>query len=176
MTASTASPREADVTWRGIGTAAAPAAPAAAAAAARSSLAADTPVGGTAAREAMRLAVADAVTRGARERLADLRPLGVAGAVAASAAPLGDPVDAPSPELVRRLTHLRSTVSRYARERREAGVPVERVIPEVKGLVREAASGEGWVDPAETLMAEVVRWAITAYYDEPELAHVPRFY
>jgi hypothetical protein len=90
----------------------------------------------------------------------------------AAAEPFGEP----SPELVRLLGHLQSTVTRFVHERREAGAAVERVIPEVKGLVREAASCEGWVDPADTLTAQVVRWTITAYHDEPELAHGPLFY
>jgi hypothetical protein len=71
--------------------------------------------------------------------------------------------------------YLRSTVCRYVRARRGAGVPVERVLPEVKGLVREASALEGAFDSADTLMAQVVRWTITAYYDEPEPAHVSRF-
>ncbi len=172
-TASTATAaRNADARCRGIGTAPD------LAGAARSSNLADTPTAPTAAREALRLAVTDAATREARERIVDLRHGGMADAVAASeapvAGPVADPVDAPSLELVRLLAHLRSTVTRYVSERRAAGVPVERVIPEVKGLVRAAVSCEGWFDPADTLMAQVVRWAITAYYGQPELAHVPR--
>ena len=94
-------------------------------------------------------------------------------------APLADAagvLDAPSTELVRLLAHLRSTLDGYVRERRAAGVPVERVLPEVKGLVREASALEGWFDGNDTLTAQVVRWTMTAYYDEPELVHVPRFY
>jgi len=41
--------------------------------------------------------------------------------------------------------------------------------------VREASALEGAFDSADTLMAQVVRWTITAYYDEPEPAHVSRF-
>ena len=69
-----------------------------------------------------------------------------------------------------------SAVIRFAHERRDLGTPVERLVPEVKGLVREATACEGWCDPTDTLMAQVVRWAIAAYYDDPALAHVPRFY
>ena len=83
-------------------------------------------------------------------------------------------LDAPSAELVRLLDHLRRTVGRHVRERRAAGLPIERVLPEVKGLVREATALEGWFDSADTLMAHVVRWIILAYYDQPELVHVPR--
>jgi hypothetical protein len=86
----------------------------------------------------------------------------------------GGAIQTPSAELVRLLGHLRSTVRRYVRARRGAGVPVERVLPEVKGLVREASALEGWFDSADTLMAQVVRWSITAYDDEPEPAHARR--
>jgi hypothetical protein len=83
--------------------------------------------------------------------------------------------ETPSAELMRLLGYLRSTVCRYVRARRGAGVPVERVLPEVKGLVREASALEGSFDSADTLMAQGVRWTIAAYYNEPEPAHVPRF-
>jgi hypothetical protein len=101
-----------------------------------------------------------------------------AGRAASTRGPLADPevLDAPSAELVRRLAHLRSTIDRYVRERREAGLSVERVVGEVRCLVRETESCEAWRDPADTLMAQAVRWTIEAYYDDPELAHVPRFY
>jgi hypothetical protein len=94
----------------------------------------------------------------------------------ASAARGSAAVDAPSAELVQLLAHLWSTVVGYVHERRDEGVPVERVIPEVKGLVREAAVEEPWVDPAGILTERVIRWAIDAYFDEPELGHVPRVY
>jgi hypothetical protein len=59
-------------------------------------------------------------------------------------------------------------------------VPVERVLPEVKCLVREAESCEGWRDPSDALMAHAVRWSIEAYYgayhDAPALRHVPSVY
>jgi hypothetical protein len=64
----------------------------------------------------------------------------------------------------------------FVRRRQSEGLPIERVLPEVKCLVREAASCERWVDPGDTLTARTVRWAIEAYYDQPELRHVPRFY
>jgi hypothetical protein len=84
-------------------------------------------------------------------------------------------LDAPSAELVRLLGQLRSTVGRHVGERREAGLPVERVLSEMQGLVREASALEGWFDPADALVAQVVRWTIMAYYDdEPECTHVPR--
>jgi hypothetical protein len=81
-------------------------------------------------------------------------------------------LDAPSAELVGLLGRLRSTVGRHVRARREDGLPVERALSEVKGLVREASALDGWYDSADALMAHVVRWAIAAYYDEPEPARV----
>jgi hypothetical protein len=50
---------------------------------------------------------------------------------------------------------------------------VERVLPEVTGFAREAMAREGWCDPSDTLLAPVARWAIAAYVERPELAHVP---
>ena len=85
-------------------------------------------------------------------------------------------LDEPTPELLRVLTRLRTQLTRYVARRRAAGVPIERVLPEVKCLVRESQSVERWADPEGTLMSQIVRWSITAYYDEPELRHVPRFY
>jgi hypothetical protein len=171
-----ASPREVDAECRGIGE---PRPRASAGRLAptdgvRTSIPADVPVELPVAREAVRVAVAEAVTYQALKRVVDLRGLGTAD----DAAVAEEPGEAPSPELVRLLGHLRSTITRFVCKRREAGVPVERMVPEVKGLVREAASCEAWVDPGDTLVAQVVRWAITAYYDacsdQPEPAHVPR--
>jgi hypothetical protein len=87
-----------------------------------------------------------------------------------------DPSERSSPELLRQLGQLRWSVTRYAQSRRAMRVPIERVVPEMKAVVREAESGEGWRDPADALMAQVVRWTIEGYYDEPALQHVPRFY
>jgi hypothetical protein len=169
-----AATHEADARCRGTGTTSATAG------AAPSSIPADAPVGRPVVREAVRLAAAEAVTQEVHDRVAGLRRVGAADvavdvAVDAAATP-GEPVEGPSPELVRLLAHLRSAVTRYAQERRDAGAAVERIVPEVKCLVREAASCEGWFDPGDSLMAQVVRWTIMAYYDQPELAHAPRFY
>jgi hypothetical protein len=82
----------------------------------------------------------------------------------------------PSPELVRLLATLRARVVRHVAERRAAGASPERIVAEVRCLTREAESCEGWRDPSDTLLRQVVRWSIEAYYDEPELQHVPRFY
>ena len=106
-------------------------------------------------QEAVRAAAADAVTREAQDRVAG----GIGG---------------PSPELARLLAALRASVVRYVHERRAAGTPVERIVPELKSLVREAATREQWRDAGDTLREQVVRWAIAAYYDRPEPAHVPR--
>jgi hypothetical protein len=168
-----ASAREVDAQCRGIGEPPhAAGAPVGTSGAARASIAGDVPVERPVVRDAVRLAVADAVTRQAHECVAGLWGLRAAGDTATAA----ELVEAPSPELVRLLGHLRSAVTRYVRERREAGAAVERVVPEVKCLVREAASCEGWVDPGDTLTAQAVRWAIEGYYDQPEQAHGPRFF
>lgn len=111
-------------------------------------------------RDAARELAAEAATWEAHEGLAGM---------------LRDDVQ-PSLTLLRLMGQLQATVTRYVGERRAAGAPVERVLPEVKGLVREAASAEGWFDPTDALMAQVVRWTIAGYYDQPELGHVPRFY
>jgi hypothetical protein len=81
-----------------------------------------------------------------------------------------------SPELVRLLEQLRATVTSYVERRRGAGAPVERVLPEVKALVRAAEPCIEWPYERGVFTARVVRWAIEAYYDQPELRHVPRFY
>jgi hypothetical protein len=135
------------------------------------SLRADRPVDRSVAREAVREAVRDAarhavdeaMTLGARESAAALTRVG-AGDAGVTAAP--------SPALVAHLGHLRATLTRYVGERRDAGAPVERVLPEVKALVREAAAREAvarelWPDTADALLGQVVRWTITAYYDHP---------
>ena len=135
---------------------------------ARSHGAAERPVDRPVAREAVRQAVAQAVVQEARTRLADARRFGTAEG--------GEALDAPSPELRRLLGQLRSTVTAYVLARRTAGVPIERVVPEAKCLVREAESCEAWRDPSDVLLSQVVRWGIEAYYDDPSLQQVPRFY
>lgn len=108
-----------------------------------------------------------ALTREARE-----------GAAARRARWRDDLPTAPAPpaEPARRPDALRAVVRRYTRERRASGVSVERLLPEVKGLVREAETAAGWHDVDESLMTRVVRWTIDAYYDDATLQHVPRFY
>ena len=70
--------------------------------------------------------------------------------------------------------HLQTSLARYVGERRDAGLSVERVVPEVQALVREAMLGEGCRDAGDTLMARVVRWTVAAYHVRPRLPHAPR--
>jgi hypothetical protein len=117
-------------------------------------------------RDAVRHTVAQEVRE--RERAA-MGPT----AAASAPAPVGD--TAPSTALVHLLQHLRTTVAAYVASRRAEGAAIERVLPEVKCLVREAASCEQWHDPMDALMAQVVRWTIDAYYEQQHREHVPPF-
>jgi hypothetical protein len=91
--------------------------------------------------------------------------------------PVAEPADERfSLDLLHALEHLRATIVRYVGERREQGAAVERVLPEVKSLLRRAEASEQWLDPSDTLLAQVVRWTVEAYYDDPKLQLVPRFY
>ena len=65
-------------------------------------------------------------------------------------------------------------MTRLAGDRRDAGVGLDRVVPEVRGIVREAASRERWGDPPEALVAQVVGWAVAAYHDTPRSSHAAR--
>jgi hypothetical protein len=118
-------------------------------------------------RDAVRHAVEQEIRERERARMGP-------AAAASPPPPIGDA--APSTALAHLLQHLQSTVATYVACRRAEGTAIERVLPEVKCLVREAASCEQWHDPADSLMAQVVRWTIDAYYDQPDLEHVPRFY
>ena len=77
------------------------------------------------------------------------------------------PRDAASDPLVALLAQLRAATTRYVYALRADGARPEQVLVQVKGLVRESMSAEGWSDPEATraLTAEVVRWSIDAYYD-----------
>jgi hypothetical protein len=110
-------------------------------------------------RSAITQAATQARARGAAERAALERPPVATGAAA--------PAPPPSAELVALLDRLRAAVGRYVGGRRRAGAPVERVLPEVKALAREAVGYAGWHDPAEALMRQVVGWTIAAFYDAP---------
>ena len=135
---------------------------------ARPNTPADAPVAGAVVREAdghavrsaIRNAAAQAVARAAAERAA----VGSRPVTPGDAAPAAQP----SADLVGLLDRLRAAVARYVGGRRLAGAPVERVLPEVKGLVREAAAPEASHEPAEALMRRVVGWTIAAFYDAPE--------
>jgi hypothetical protein len=77
-------------------------------------------------------------------------------------------LEEPSPVLARLLGHLQETVARYVAGRRTEGAPIERVLPEVRCVVREAESAEGPFGASEALMGQVVRWVIAAYQDRPD--------
>jgi hypothetical protein len=120
------------------------------------------------AREALSQAVAEAATwravaRRASRRAAALMRLTRRGTTRR----YEQSPDAASPELVRLLVHLRSMIACHVGALRSAGAPVERVLVEVKSLVREAVALEAWYDPSDALMGQVVHWTISAYYDEP---------
>ena len=86
-----------------------------------------------------------------------------------------DAEGAPSLELVRLLDHLRTALTAFVCVLRDEGCPVERVLAQVQGLVREAAALDG-VEPVDRLTHHVVRWTIETYYDRPELRGSPQFY
>ena len=83
-------------------------------------------------------------------------------ATAAESSPVG-----PSPELVRLVGHLRSSLARHVARRREAGASLDRVLVEVRRLAHQAVALEGWRDASDPLVRQVVRWSIAAYYNEP---------
>jgi hypothetical protein len=115
---------------------------------------------GYAERSAITKAATEAVRRDAADRAALQRaPVATRDATSSTRASSAD--------LIGLLEHLRTVVARYVCDRRVAGAPIERVLPEVKALVREAVAYEGWHDAAEALMRQVVGWTIAAYYDAP---------
>lgn len=72
-----------------------------------------------------------------------------------------------SERLAELLAELRAMTARYTCCLRADGARPERMLPQVKHLVREAMQAEAWGNPAaeDALMAQVVRWSIEAYYD-----------
>lgn len=122
-------------------------------------------------REVSRVAATESVRRGVAEvRAAEARRWAALFAydVAADAAP--------PPELVPLLAQLRASVAAYVCRLRDDGVPPERAIAGVKAVVQEARSPDGRLAGPDQLMAQVVRWSIEAYYDEPALRGSPRFF
>lgn len=79
-------------------------------------------------------------------------------------APVAVPDAAPSvpmrPDLAAKL---RESLTPYVQQRRAANAPLERVIGEVRCLVREAESCEGYADPAEALLRCALEIAADAY-------------
>ena len=78
--------------------------------------------------------------------------------------------------LARHRPRLRASVSAFVGELRGAGVPVERTIEKVIDLVRDADGTIQSADAADPLLTDVVRIGIEAYYDDPALRGVPRFF
>lgn len=116
---------------------------------------------------------ADMVRQAAAATLLHERPAAAGGVEALGLAASTEP----SGELTVLLARLCAAVTRFMRERRDAGVPVERALAEVKGLVRDARASERWHDLSDALLGQAVRWAIAAYYETapaptPALPHV----
>lgn len=68
--------------------------------------------------------------------------------------------------LVDLLAALRSATTHYAGMLRREGVRPERVLPEVKALVRDVMAVDSAGDPAtvRVIEAQVVQWSLQAYY------------
>ena len=84
--------------------------------------------------------------------------------------------EARSPDLNGFLATLRSTVTSHACLRRAEGVSAEGVLTEISALLCRAELAEGWPDELGVLTAQVRRWSLEAYLDDPALRNVPRFY
>lgn len=72
---------------------------------------------------------------------------------------------ASSPVLRECLVGLRDAVEGYVGRRRDEGTPVERVLAEVKTLVRRAEGCDLSREATDALMPQVVLWGIHAFYD-----------
>ena len=59
---------------------------------------------------------------------------------------------------------LRVAVERYARDLRRQGVPPERMIVAVKGVVRRAAAAPHALPEPEHLIPDLVQWSVAAYF------------
>lgn len=58
---------------------------------------------------------------------------------------------------------MRAAVTTYVGRRQGEGASVERVLPEVKALVRGAVCGAELREVAQLLVVHAVRWSIEAY-------------
>jgi hypothetical protein len=120
---------------------------------------------GYAGRAAITKAATEAVMRDAADRAAlARRPVATRDALPSTQVSADLQVLA---DLIVLLDQLRTAVAHYVGERRLAGAPIERVLPDVKALVGRAVAYEGWHDAAEALMRQVVGWTIAAFYDAP---------
>lgn len=129
--------------------------------------AADAPsVGGCIEPPPVRAAVRDAVGQTAAQVTRESATRGSTARAGDWCVPMGDAevVPDPSSDLVALLAHVRTTVTTLVGRRRADGTPIERVLPEVKTLVRAAAAGSVAGKVTETLLEQVVRWSIEAYY------------
>jgi hypothetical protein len=59
---------------------------------------------------------------------------------------------------------LRRAVELYARDLRRRGVPPERMIVAVKGVVRRAAASPAPLPEPERLIPDLVEWSVAAYF------------
>ncbi len=78
--------------------------------------------------------------------------------------------------LTRFLGELRAGITVYAAARRAEGVPSARVLAELRCLLREAESCEGWQDAASSdlLLAQITRWTLEAYHHDGHDTRPPR--
>lgn len=91
--------------------------------------------------------------------------------------PIVQPRSAPAPAaLAASLVELRAAVTSHAVARRDAGVPLERVLGEMTDLVERAELLERAPDGLAVLLAQVRRWSLCAYLDAPALRNAPLFY
>lgn len=63
---------------------------------------------------------------------------------------------------------VREHIASLVRRRRREGASIHRVIAEIRCIVREAESCEGWHEESDALMSIVVRWTAEAYHDRSE--------
>lgn len=84
----------------------------------------------------------------------------------------GGPAEPQPAVLTGALAALRASVTMLVCARRAEGVPIQRVLPELKALVRHAEPALSGLETLTMLTEQVVRWAIEAYYDRPLRMHV----